>query len=347
MNKIRLQHEQYNAHRFLKALCQQMPVFQLHTKLRETRDVSLIRVEREHHLNGEKSLIIYSESLNVSTLIGVSEALQGVVDVVYFTVKALPSDSSAISVCASVNVVNSVGVNTLLEQVAQQFHVELSLLSTIPSLASPGLLLMDMDSTVIDMECIDEIAHLANVGTEVSEVTELAMQGKLDFTESLYQRVACLQGIDVSLLEGIKDRLPLMPGITHLLSVLQNKGWITAIASGGFTLFADHLKQRLHLDYAISNQLEVKDHVLTGNVLGDVVDAQVKSDTLLELAQRYGIPTEQTIALGDGANDLVMMDTASLGLAYHAKPMVRQQADASVRFYGHEVLLHILNHGAS
>lgn len=226
-----------------------------------------------------------------------------------------------------------------IEQLCQQFQVEIALLQSAPDITKPGILLMDMDSTVIQVECIDEIARLADIGDEVAEVTELAMQGKLDFTESLYQRVACLKGIDENLLQGIRDRLPLMPGIISLLDTLKQNGWIVAIASGGFTYFADYLKQRLGLDYAVSNTLDIQSGKLTGKVNGAVVDAVVKAQTLEKLMLEHGIDRQQTIAIGDGANDLKMMQVANLGVAYHAKPIVSKQASCAIRYSGLDTVL--------
>ncbi|WP_413112945.1 phosphoserine phosphatase [Thaumasiovibrio sp. DFM-14] len=204
-------------------------------------------------------------------------------------------------------------------------------LSDLPDLSEPGLALFDMDSTAIKIECIDEIARLAGVGEEVAAVTERAMQGELDFEQSLRQRVATLAGADAAILGQVRSRLPLMPGMGGLAATLHHCGWRVAVASGGFTHFSDHLKEMLQLDYAESNQLEVKNGKLTGQVLGRVVDAQRKADVLHELADTYDLPRYNTIAVGDGANDLVMMQAAGLGVAYHAKPRVVAQAQQAVR----------------
>ncbi|AWB68955.1 phosphoserine phosphatase SerB [Saccharobesus litoralis] len=211
-----------------------------------------------------------------------------------------------------------------------------------PTINQPGLLLMDMDSTTIKIECIDEIAKLAGVGEEVAAVTEMAMQGKLDFAESLRGRVGTLAGSDESIIAQVKDNLPLMHGLTRLIAVLKQHNWRIAIASGGFTYFADKLKDDLGLDAAVANTLEIVDGKLTGQVLGGIVDAQVKADTLGELAQQFGIDAKQTVAMGDGANDLVMMAAASLGVAFEAKPLVQEKADVAINFYGLDALLYIL-----
>ncbi|MEW5558852.1 phosphoserine phosphatase [Enterobacter asburiae] len=204
-------------------------------------------------------------------------------------------------------------------------------LGKIPHLRTPGLLVMDMDSTAIQIECIDEIAKLAGTGELVSEVTERAMRGELDFTASLRQRVATLQGADASILRQVRDTLPLMPGLVPLVLKLETLGWKVAIASGGFTFFADYLREKLRLTAAVANELEIRDGVLTGNVTGDIVDAQYKASTLKRLAESHEIPLAQTVAIGDGANDLPMIKAAGLGIAYHAKPKVNEQTEITIR----------------
>jgi phosphoserine phosphatase len=213
----------------------------------------------------------------------------------------------------------------------------------VPDLSKPGLIVLDMDSTAIQIECIDEIAKLAGVGDEVSAVTERAMQGELDFEQSLRMRVGKLHNADESILESVRSGLPLMPDLESLIKTLQGFGWKTAIASGGFTYFSDHLKQLLSLDHAQSNTLEIIDGKLTGQVLGDVVSAQTKADILCSLASQYGIEMSNTVAVGDGANDLVMMDAAGLGVAFHAKPKVEAAAQTSVRHCGLGGVLCILS----
>jgi len=223
---------------------------------------------------------------------------------------------------------------------AQQ--IEAALIQDAPKLDIPGLLVMDMDSTTIEIECIDEIAKLAGVGEQVSAVTELAMQGELDFAQSLHQRVATLENSSESILAEVAENIPLMSGLENLINELKKHNWRIAVASGGFTYFADHLKEMLDLDATFANVLEIIDGKLTGKVLGDVVDAQVKADSLTLLAKRYEILPSQTVAMGDGANDLVMMAAASFGVAFHAKPIVLAQADSSINQQGLDCLLHWL-----
>ena len=220
--------------------------------------------------------------------------------------------------------------------------IEAALLTDVSKLTVPGLLVMDMDSTTIEIECIDEIAKLAGVGEEVAEVTERAMLGELDFAQSLHQRVATLADSPESILSDVAKNIPLMAGLKPLIVELKKHNWRIAIASGGFTYFADHLKETLNLDAAFANTLEIIDGKLTGKVLGSVVDAQVKADSLAILSKEYQIPKAQTVAMGDGANDLVMMAAASFGVAFHAKPIVLAQADSSINAQGLDCLLHWL-----
>ncbi|MGY6031188.1 phosphoserine phosphatase [Phytobacter sp. AG2a] len=216
-------------------------------------------------------------------------------------------------------------------RLAHDSGLDVAPLGKIPSLRMPGVMVMDMDSTAIQIECIDEIAKLAGTGEQVAEVTERAMRGELDFTASLRSRVATLKGADANILHQVRETLPLMPGLTQMVLKMQTLGWKVAIASGGFTFFADHLREKLSLSDAVANQLETFDGKFTGNVLGDIVDAQYKAKTLTELAEKYEIPLTQTIAIGDGANDLPMIKAAGLGIAYHAKPKVNEKAEVTIR----------------
>ena len=241
----------------------------------------------------------------------------------------LPIQSSTGYQSLELKLTSTIELNTL-SHLHEKHAVDCNLVSNLPSLSKPGLVVLDMDSTSIEIECIDEIAKLAGVGEEVSEITELAMQGKLDFSQSLRARVAKLKGIELNLLDQIANDLPLMPGMKDLVTQFKAHHWKVAIASGGFTYFADNLKELLGLDAAVSNTLAHDGTVLTGEVVGEIVDAKVKARTVVALAAEYGIELEQTIAIGDGANDLVMMEQAALGVAFHAKPLVQQQADVAI-----------------
>jgi phosphoserine phosphatase len=289
-----------------------------------------------------REVLVYTQGLNLQKLHHIQLALKGHLTIAACRAIPVPGAQDDYAVAIQVNTVVGDDIIELLENLSQHHQLELAYLGTRPTLAKPGLLLMDMDSTVIDIECIDEIAKLTGVGKQVSEVTELAMQGKLDFVESLNSRVACLAGCEQVLLSQIRDALPLNPGLMKLIKVLKHHDWKVAIASGGFTYFADYLLSRLDLDAAVSNTLEIVDGRLSGKVVGEIVDAKVKARTLSELANAWGISPQQTVAMGDGANDLLMMNAAALGVAYHAKPLVRQQASAAIRHGGLDNLLWML-----
>lgn len=229
-----------------------------------------------------------------------------------------------------------------LAEFAQRNQIEAILIKNAPLLSEAGLLVMDMDSTTIQIECIDEIASLAGVGEQVAEVTELAMQGKLDFAQSLHQRVATLTNAPEQILINVVKNIPLMPGLTTLIDSLKQHNWRIAIASGGFTYFSEHLKTQLGLDDAFANTLGIIDGKLTGKVLGNVVDAQAKADSIKFLSDKYKISKSQTVAMGDGANDLLMMAQAQLGVAFHAKPIVLAKADTCIHFAGLDLLIHWL-----
>ena len=226
---------------------------------------------------------------------------------------------------------------------AHDVEVDIAKLDFSPKLSQAGLLVMDMDSTAIQIECIDEIAKLAGVGELVSAITESAMRGELDFEQSLRCRVGTLKGAPESILQQVRENLPLMSGLVETIQTLQKYGWKTAIASGGFTYFADYLKDLLQLDFAASNQFDIEDGKLTGLVKGDVVDAQYKAKMLQRLLEEYGIDSQHSIAIGDGANDLAMMKVAGLGVAFHAKPKVQQQAQIVVNFADLTALLCLLS----
>ncbi len=208
---------------------------------------------------------------------------------------------------------------------------------------SRRLICFDMDSTLIRTEVIDELADRAGVGEEVRKITESAMRGEIDFKESFKQRVALLKGLDVSVMKDIAENLPITEGLDRLMSVLKLTGYKTAILSGGFTYFGNYLKQKYGFDYVYANELEVgEDGKLTGRYLGDIVDGQRKKELLKLLAQVENINIKQTIAVGDGANDLPMLSEAGLGIAFHAKPKVKAEAEQSISTIGLDGVLYFL-----
>lgn len=230
------------------------------------------------------------------------------------------------------------------EAVAQACAANASDFAYLPAdmrLESFALLAMDMDSTLISIECIDEVADFAGRKAEVSAITEAAMRGEItDYKESLRRRVALLEGLpQEALARVLEERLRLNPGAERLVSTARAAGLRTLLVSGGFTFFTDSMRERLSLDEVRSNELEIRGGKLTGALLGDIVDAQVKAQTLAASCERLGVPPSRAIAMGDGANDLAMMRLAGLSVAYHAKPVVRSQTTASIDVGGLDVLL--------
>lgn len=204
------------------------------------------------------------------------------------------------------------------------------------------LIAFDMDSTLIDTEVIDELAICAGVGEQVGAVTERAMRGELDFKESLLERVSLLKGLPESALATVAERLPLMEGAERLFNTLNRLGYKTAILSGGFTYFGETLQRQLNIDYVFANQLKIENGVLTGEVIEPIVDAARKALLLKELAELEQISLEQTVAVGDGANDLEMLGVAGLGIAFHAKPIVKESAEQSISTLGLDAILYLM-----
>ncbi|MFQ5344444.1 MAG: phosphoserine phosphatase SerB [Mariprofundus sp.] len=200
-----------------------------------------------------------------------------------------------------------------------------------PKLSEPGLLFMDMDSTLIQCECIDEIAGFLGIKTQISEITERAMRGELDFAASLTERVQLLGGLDAGVLDQVYEQcIELTDGAESLITTLKQHSWKIGLVSGGFTYFTDKLEKRLKLDFTRSNVLDIRDGKLTGGIIGDIVDAETKRRCLLEQADIFSIPMHQTVAIGDGANDLPMIHAARLGIAFHAKPKVQAEAPCCI-----------------
>ncbi|MEQ1602917.1 MAG: phosphoserine phosphatase SerB [Methylophilaceae bacterium] len=198
-----------------------------------------------------------------------------------------------------------------------------------------GLVVMDMDSTLISIECIDEIADMCNLKPQVAAITESAMRGEIEFAESLRQRVALLAGLDESALQRVIDeRLQLNPGAQQWIDACKQHGITTMLVSGGFDFFAERVQAMTGLDYVQANSLEIINGKLTGRVLGHIVDAQAKADFLVQLRDQLGLKKEQVIAIGDGANDLKMMAAAGVGIAYRAKPIVQLQATYALNYCG-------------
>jgi phosphoserine phosphatase len=230
---------------------------------------------------------------------------------------------------------------TSIRQVAKKMEIDVTIAPIGRSIKDFKLAAFDMDSTLITIECIDEIADYIGKKSEVAAITEAAMRGEItDYQDSLRRRVALLKGLPIDALQKVYDeRLQLTLGAENLIRFLQQAGVKILLVSGGFTFFTENLKLRLGLDFAKSNQLEISDGLLTGALLGNIVDADVKKQTVLETCKRLGIAPQQTIAIGDGANDLKMMSVSGMSVAFHAKPIVQEQASDAINYGGLDTII--------
>ncbi|MES2933964.1 MAG: phosphoserine phosphatase SerB [Pseudomonadota bacterium] len=234
-------------------------------------------------------------------------------------------------------------IKTLVEKRALRAQLDATFVESERKLSEFKLLAMDMDSTLITIECIDEIADMQGLKPQVAAITEAAMRGEIEFKESLTRRVSLLAGLDASALQRVYDeRLQLSMGAEPMLAAIKAAGIKTLLVSGGFTFFTDRMKARLGLDYTHSNQLEIIDGKLTGRVVGGIVDAEEKRRTVERVCLELGITPQETIVMGDGANDLKMMSIAGLSVAFRAKPVVRAQADVALNFVGLDGILALL-----
>lgn len=278
-------------------------------------------------------LVVQGESVrvahlaNIHRLIGGSAQFTQIAEHAYYL--AIQSTSTPLE------------VSNVQEFCASQ-NIDCALVPDAQRLNHFGLAVMDMDSTLINIECIDEIADMMNIKPEVSAITESAMRGEIDFATSLRKRVALLKGLNqVALRRVIDQRLQANPGAHEWVAACKANNIKTMVVSGGFTLFANYVKDTLGLDYAVANTLEIVDGQLTGNVLGDIVDADRKALELMKLREKLGLKVDQTIAIGDGANDLKMMKVAGVGVAYHAKPVVQEKATYALNYVGLDGIINL------
>ena len=241
------------------------------------------------------------------------------------------------------SVANSAALKAQIDAACLAQQVDYAFVEAGRTLKDFKLVAMDMDSTLITIECIDEIADMQGLKPQVSEITEAAMRGEIEFNESLTRRVALLKGLDAGALQRVYDeRLKLSLGAEKMLQAIQVAGLKTLLVSGGFTFFTDRMKSRLNLDYAHSNELEIVDGKLTGKVVGGIVNADEKRLTVERVCAELGVSTSQAIVMGDGANDLKMMGVGGLSVAFRAKPVVRAQASVALNFVGLDGILNIL-----
>ena len=252
------------------------------------------------------------------------------------------NSNASVELAISGEIDSSPAVRRELIELTHQFNIDIAFQSESIYRRNRRLFAFDMDSTLIRAEVIDELAALHGVGEQVSAITAAAMRGELDFRQSLLRRVALLKGLSERRLSEVINSVPLAEGAERLISVLKSLGYKTAVVSGGFSFFGDHLQSRLGLDYVFANQLEIKDGTLTGAIVGEIVDGQRKAELLQAIADKERISLDQVVAVGDGANDLPMLNVVGMGIAFHAKPVVRQNAKHAVSYLGLDSLLYLI-----
>ena len=291
------------------------------------------------HLNARQistaAIVIKEQGLNIDSIVrltgrqSIKHPERNVRACIEFSLRGTPSDINE--------------MRSQLMQLSSEMEFDFSLQRDNMFRRMRRLICFDMDSTLIQTECIDELAMRAGVGDQVKAITERAMRGEIDFKESFKERVALLKGLDVSVMQDIAEKLPITEGVDRLMSVLKRYGYKIAILSGGFTFFGEYLQRKYGIDYMYANELEIDDNgKLTGNYVGEIVDGHRKAELLKLIAQVEKVNLAQTIAVGDGANDLPMISEAGLGIAFHAKPRVQANAKQSINTIGLDGVLYFL-----
>ena len=281
------------------------------------------------------SLIITEQGLNIDSILRLTGR------------KSIKNSTNHVRACIEFSLRgepnNRKEMQSKLMQVSKDMEIDFSFQRDDMFRRMRRLICFDMDSTLIQTECIDELAMRAGVGDEVKAITESAMRGEIDFKESFTRRVALLKGLDVSVMKDIAEHLPITEGVDRLMTILKRYGYKIAILSGGFTYFGEYLQRRYGIDYVYANELEIDDNgKLTGRYVGDIVDGHRKAELLKLIAQVEKVNLAQTIAVGDGANDLPMISEAGLGIAFHAKPRVVANAKQSINTIGLDGVLYFL-----
>ncbi|MFV5698365.1 phosphoserine phosphatase SerB [Flavobacterium sp. ZT3R17] len=251
---------------------------------------------------------------------------------------------SCVQLSVTGDIVDKASMTASFMEISRTLDVDISFQEDNMYRRNRRLVCFDMDSTLIQTEVIDELAELAGVGEQVRAITESAMNGEIDFSESFKKRMALLEGLSEDVLQTVAENLPITQGAHRLMKALKYYGYKTAILSGGFTYFGNYLQKELGIDYVHANELEIIDGKLTGNYLGEIVDGQKKAEYLKAIAEKEGININQTIAVGDGANDLPMLNLAGLGIAFHAKPTVKENAATSISSLGLDGVLYLLGY---
>jgi phosphoserine phosphatase len=251
---------------------------------------------------------------------------------------------SCVQLSVTGNIVDKAMMTSQFMQISGELDVDIAFQEDNMYRRNRRLVCFDMDSTLIQTEVIDELAELNGVGEQVKAITESAMNGEIDFSESFKKRMALLEGLSEDVLHNVAVNLPITKGAHRLMKALKYYGYKTAILSGGFTYFGDYLQKELGIDYVYANVLEIKDGKLTGKYLGEIVDGAKKAEYLKAIAEKEGIHINQTIAVGDGANDLPMLNLAGLGIAFHAKPKVKENAATSISSLGLDGVLYLLGY---